>query len=514
MRDSFEDQEWAAMTDASESETKRLREQLQEHEERLRLALQAAKLGAWEHVPNSGVLHWDARCKQILGFAVDRDVAFEDFMAAVHPDDIAGLLSGINKATDPNGSGECSLQYRVRAGGEERWVEAHGRCAFVAGVPKRINGTLLDITERKRSEDALEEAVRRKDEFLALLGHELRNPLAPIRTAVELMRVRYPELAARELDVIERQLRYVTRLVDDLLDISRVTRGTLELKLEVCELATLVREAITMVTPLLESRRHRLEVELAHGVFVDADPLRFTQIVANLLNNAAKFTPAGGAISVRSARNGDFFSLTVTDNGSGIEAHLLDRIFEPFVQGTRAATTQGGLGLGLALVKRLVELHGGSVEATSAGLGQGSTFSVRARIADSAPRSVPARVASEPARVRRILVVDDNEDAAELLGYLLGTLGHTVCVANNGLNALERAAAFAPEVAVVDLGLPLMDGYELAGRLREVCKDEGLRLIALTGYGQPEDRARTRAAGFDAHLVKPVEVAELEAVLG
>jgi PAS domain S-box-containing protein len=498
-------------------ESSRFRQLFLEQGERLRLALDAANLGTWEHVPSSRATYWDERSKVIFGRAPDQAFEFEHYMAALHPDDVASLFAGIAKATDPGGSGECSLQYRIRrADGVERWVEAHGRCTFRDGVPQRINGTLLDITERRQAEEAAREAARRKDEFLALLGHELRNPLAPIVTALELMATAHPQFASREREIVDRQVRHMIRLVDDLLDLPRLTRGTLTLRLEPLALVDAVEQAIEIAGPLFEARNHRLELALPPGLWVSIDPLRFTQLVSNLLTNAAKFTPPGGVVSVRARADGDDAVLEIQDTGIGIAPGDLGSIFEPFIQVARLDDqARNGLGLGLPLVRKLVQLHGGSVDVDSAGLGQGSTFTLRLPRLQSLVIEVPKAVAVAPrASVRRrVLIVDDNEDSAEMLGLLLEQFGHIVRVAHDGPRALLVAAEFEPQVAVLDIGLPVMDGYELAARLLERPSGAGLRLVALTGFGQDRDKERSRAAGFHHHLTKPIDARALEAAL-
>ena len=501
----------------SSAEAKELRLRLQEQEERLRLALQAASLGTWEHVPSTHATYWDSRSKAIFGLEAVEELGFEAFVAAIQPEDREMVFAGMGKASDPAGSGECSLQYRISTrSGAERWVEAHGRCTFLDGVAQRINGTLLDITERKQAEEAIREAARRKDEFLALLGHELRNPLAPIRTALDLMRVRYPEHAVKEREVIERQVQHMMRLVDDLLDLARLSSGSLNLKREPCELLSELQRAIEVASPLFEAKQHRLELDVPGGLFVLVDAVRFTQIVANLLNNAAKFTPSAGRIRLRAKADGAKVTIEVSDDGAGLEPHQLRRIFEPFVQARREdGIAQGGLGLGLSLVRDLVVMHDGTVEAQSDGLGKGSRFVIELPLTQ--PPVESAKTASglheKPTKGLRILVVDDNEDATEMMLLLLKDRGHMVRGANDGLSALAIAAELDPDVAVLDLGLPIMDGYELAARLKEACAPRSIRLIAITGYGQPEDRARTRAAGFELHLVKPVDLQKLEAAL-
>lgn len=494
-----------------------LRQRLLEQDERLRLALDAASLGTWEHVPSSQATYWDDRCKIIFGRAPDDPFEFEDYRTALHPDDAERVFAGITKAMDSASGGECSLQYRIRTpGGVERWVEAHGRCAFVGGVPRRINGTLLDITARRQAEEALLEATRRKDQFLAVLGHELRNPLAPISTALELMRLTQPGYAVREREVIERQVRHMARLVDDLLDLARIARGSITLRREPMALLTAVERASEIASPLFESRRHRLELAVPGELWVDIDPVRFSQVVSNLLTNAAKFTPAGGQVRVSACAEAGEVVLAIEDNGIGIEPRQLEAIFEPFVQGPRQLEqAQGGLGLGLSLVRDIVQLHGGRVAAQSAGLGAGSRFTLR--LPQVAPRVTPRppiveRRLHEAPRLR-VLIVDDNEVSADMLGLLLRELGYVVRVAYDGPRALSLAAELEPDVAVLDIGLPVMDGYELAMRLREAHGARGMRLVALTGYGQDQDVERSKRAGFDRHLVKPIDTNELESAL-
>jgi signal transduction histidine kinase len=367
--------------------------------------------------------------------------------------------------------------------------------------------------------DRLREADRRKDEFLALLAHELRNPLAPIVNAVGVMRLDAglaPELAWCR-DVIDRQSRQLTRLVDDLLDVSRITRGKIRLRPERIDLAQVVDSAVETSRPGIDARGHRLVVRLPEGPLeLDGDPARLTQVVANLLNNAAKFQEDGGLIEVHVDRDGDFALVSVRDHGFGIAPEALKKVFELFTQGERETDrVQGGLGIGLSLVKNLVELHGGFVSAQSAGPGRGSTFVVRLPSLEASRRNgIPAAVAPEdgPEPPLRVLVVDDNEDAADSLAVLLRLRGHDVRVAHDGPRAIELAEEQMPALVLMDLGLPGMDGFEVCRRFRERGWAE-TRIIAMTGYGQERDRQRAREAGFDAHAVKPVEFAELAKLL-
>ena len=357
-----------------------------------------------------------------------------------------------------------------------------------------------------------------------MLGHELRNPLSPILTALQLMKLRGADGSERERTVIERQVTHLTRLVDDLLDVSRIARGKVELKEEVVEMAFVVAKAIEMASPLLEQRTQTLAVDVARrGLAVQGDPTRLSQVVSNLLTNAAKYTPPGGHITVGAELTGGEVVLRVRDTGIGIAADVLPHIFDLFVQERQAIDrSQGGLGLGLTIVRSLVERHRGSVSVHSDGPGRGSEFVIRLPEANAAAEMHRGRhpsrgtaMAVQPAgKGRRILVVDDNEDAAEMLAEALNAKGHVTRVAHDAPDALEVAAGFIPELAFLDIGLPVMDGYELAARLRELPGLSGIRLIAVTGYGQESDRRKSEAAGFQDHLVKPVDLDAVDLVLG
>jgi signal transduction histidine kinase/CheY-like chemotaxis protein len=366
----------------------------------------------------------------------------------------------------------------------------------------------LEATQKTES---LQAASRTKDEFLAMLGHELRNPLAPILTALHLMRGAGEDAFHKERAIIERQTRHLMRLVDDLLDVSRITRGKIMLCRRTVDVASVVAKAVETASPLLEERGHRLTTNVPRaGLSIEGDEHRLAQVVSNLLTNAAKYTPASGSIVVSAGRDGDSVLLSVKDSGLGIDPELLPRVFDQFVQGQRGLDrSEGGLGLGLAIVRSLVEMHRGQVCARSEGRGKGSEFIVRLPWAEGAATersAVPAAQPSQAFRARRVLVVDDNRDAAQTLGEALEEAGHTTRVTFDAPAALRLAEEFQPEVAVLDIGLPVMDGYELGRRLRALPSLGRLRLIALTGYGQDSDRTRSDEAGFDAHLVKPVDV--------
>jgi PAS domain S-box-containing protein len=394
--------------------------------------------------------------------------------------------------------------------------------------------SFVDITDRKRAaEDRMrlletataarieaEAANRAKDEFLAMLGHELRNPLAPILTALELMELRSDEGSRREREIIARQVKHVVTLVGDLLDVSRIARGKVQLDRKPVELVRVIEKGIEAAAPLLEERRHRTRVDVAPGLWIEADETRICQVISNLVTNAAKYTPIGGTITVSAARDDGELAIKVHDTGVGIPPELLPNLFDLFVQGRRTLDrAEGGLGLGLAIVRSLVELHGGTVRARSEGAGRGSEFEVRLPVlasdADvSERRKTPAAGTPDVLRDKRVLVVDDNVDAADLLSDALEGLGYQTRTAYDGPSALEAAAAFDPDIALLDIGLPAMDGYELARRLRgRPPSAKPLCLIALTGYGRDSDRTQTRAAGFDHHMVKPIDIAGLDAAL-
>jgi len=386
---------------------------------------------------------------------------------------------------------------------------------------ERANRSLLsEVAERARAEQALKEADRHKDEFLAMLAHELRNPLAPILNAVQLMRMKPiadPQLSWSR-DVIERQLSHLTRLVDDLLDVARITRGRINLSQEPTELAVLIARAVETVQPLIQARGHEFTSEIpAATLRINADPLRLTQAFGNVLGNAAKYTERGGRISLTVCRQGTDVEIRVRDTGVGIPAEQLPRIFDLFTQ-VRSDHSQSGLGIGLALVRRLLQMHGGTITAHSEGPGQGTEFLIRLPLlletAHSAngEKSTTATDDAPPVR-RRILVADDNADALETLATVLELGGHEVFSAANGSLALESAERHLPEVALLDIGMPLLDGYEVARRIRAQAWGKRITLVALTGWGQDSDRRRSQEAGFDSHLVKPLDLDKLTQLL-
>jgi signal transduction histidine kinase len=387
---------------------------------------------------------------------------------------------------------------------------------------ERANRSLQsEVAERARAEQALKEADRHKDEFLAMLAHELRNPLAPILSAVQLMRMKPvadPQLSWSR-DVIERQLSHLTRLVDDLLDVARITRGKINLSREPIELGALIARAVETVQPLIQERGHQFTCEIPDGTLrVDADPLRLTQAFGNVLGNAAKYTERGGRISLGVCRQGSEVEIQVRDNGIGIPAEVLPRIFDLFTQlDGRSDHPHSGLGIGLALVRRLLQMHGGTIAAHSEGAGLGSEFVIRLPLLLEATQSGDGRASTAtedaPPVRRRILVADDNADALQTLATVLELGGHEVFSAANGSLALESAERHLPEVALLDIGMPLLDGYEVARRIRAQAWGKRITLVALTGWGQDSDRRRSQEAGFDSHLVKPLDLAKLTQLL-
>jgi PAS domain S-box-containing protein len=429
----------------------------------------------------------------------------------MHPDEAGAYLAEFITCVSEQRVFNARVRVK-RADGQWRWLESWGRPRFTADHEFRgFVGSSADITDRIEAEEALRESDRRKDEFLAVLGHELRNPLAPLRTSVELMeRARdHPELADSALAIMKRQISHLIRMTDDLLDVSRISRGIVELQRAPIDLHAVVDVAIEQLAPLMEAHRHELIIEHAPDPLpIDGDLERLTQVVGNLLANAARYSDAGATTVVRTGvTNGEAW-LRVRDSGFGIPPEQLQSIFEMFTQVPehRAAVGGGGLGIGLALARQLASLHGGSIEAHSEGLGRGSEFVVRLPLARSVsdtsrdPEQGDAR--GEP---RRVLVVDDNVDAAECMRTALVFNGHTVRAVYDGPQALQAVREFRPEVVLLDIGLPRMDGYEVARRLRSLAAGKELFLVALTGWGQPEDKSRAAEAGFDEHLTKPVE---------
>ncbi|MED5618921.1 hybrid sensor histidine kinase/response regulator [Ideonella sp. BN130291] len=463
-----------------------------------------------------GTILWANRAElDLLGYAPEEYIGHH--ISEFHAD-----TPGIQRILQRLRSGETLLdepaQLRCKDG-SIRHVCIHSNACFDGDELRYTRCFTRDVTaqlraaqEREQLLRELEAASRAKDEFLAMLGHELRNPLSPIVTALQLMKMRGDSTTTREQAIIERQVDHLTRLVDDLLDVSRITTGKVELRRQPVEMAEVLMKAVEMASPLLEQRRQRFTMDVPpDGLRCDGDPVRLAQVVSNLLTNAARYTPEAGDVHLQARREGERVVVTVQDNGIGISPEMLPQLFDMFFQGRRGIERkEGGLGLGLALVKSLVEMHGGEVHAHSEGPGRGSCFTVRLPLerrgtARGATQALHAAHAGAEAGGARVLVVDDNLDAAELLGQLLAAEGHRVKVVNDPAAALEALDGFTPDVALLDIGLPVMDGYELAIQLRGRLQGAPCQLVAVTGYGQPADRARSERAGFDAHLVKPLD---------
>ncbi len=501
------------------SVAKRAEEVLRVRERLLRLASAAARIGAFDWTVETDQNTWSVELESMYGL---RPGAFGGTRAhweeLLHPEDRPGAVAKLEEALE---SGE-PVEHEWRAvwpDGSVHWLFARFQAVKdQSGKALRLNGVNLEITGRKEMEMALLAADRHKDEFLAMLAHELRNPLAAISVASELLArtVRDDASSQTVAGMMKRQVKQLTRLVDDLLDVSRITQGRIQLQNGVVDLAAVITQALETVEPQLREKRHELSATALsyQPLYVMGDLARLVQCVGNILTNAIKYTAPGGRISIRTGADESSVSIEVSDTGTGIPEELLPRVFDLFVQSERTLDrSQGGLGIGLAVVKRLAQMHGGDVFGRSAGLGQGSTFEIRL------PRlTKPVAETAEPAATckmepRRVLIVDDNVDAANALSMLLSAQGHEAQVAYSAQEALARSEEFKPDIGILDIGLPEISGYELAKQLRAKPQFKELRLVALTGYGQAEDRQRALSAGFDDHLVKPVEMAALERTL-
>ena len=442
------------------------------------------------------------------------ETSFDWLSTYVHPDDHAVVTSAIQEAI--RNKSIFQLEYRVlRKDGSVGWTVSRAVPIFdAAGQVTEWFGAATDVTERKVAEQALRDADRQKDEFLATLAHELRNPLAPIMNALHVMQRAQgdPVLIEQGRAMMERQAIHMARLVDDLLDVSRITRGKLELKTERVELALIIQQAIETCRTFLDNQKHDLVVKLpTEPVYLQGDPVRLTQVFGNILNNACKYTEPGGRIELEARRQGSDAVVTVTDSGLGISPDMLKKVFELFTQvDASIERAQGGLGIGLSLVKRLVDLHGGTVTASSRGLGHGSSFVVRLPVLIDASASATSKPKLDAdVTGQRILVVDDNRDSATSLAMLLRLSGNTTELAHDGLEAVAKAESYRPEVILLDIGLPEMNGYDVCRTIRAQPKGKEIVIVALTGWGQDDDRRQSHEAGFDGHMVKPVDYGAL-----
>jgi PAS domain S-box-containing protein len=495
------------------ADRRRAEEALRRSEEHRRLILESVKDYAIFTLDVRGrVSSWNPGAERVLGYAED-EIVGRPCAAIFTPEDVARGEPDAEIARAATEGRSEDERWHVRKDGTRFWAGGVVRPLLDEGGALRgFVKVMHDMTERKRAEEALREADRRKDDFLAMLAHELRNPLSAINNAIQLARrsvkVEHQEWAK---DVIGQQVKHLARLIDDLLDVSRITRGKIQLRVEPHDAAAIVRGAVESVRPAFEARRHRLSVSVAAGPLpVEADATRMEQVFVNLLSNAAKYTEEGGRVAIDARREGPEVVVRVRDDGIGIEPEMLARIFEPFVQAEQAIDrSQGGLGVGLTLARRLVEMHGGTLAASSAGRGLGSEFTVRLPLSGAAaatPDAGDPRAGAADPQGPRVLIVDDNVESAECLATLLNMVGYDAQTAFDGRSALEAAMIDRPEIVLLDIGLPGMDGYELAATLRRDRRLEDALLIAITGYGQDEDRRRSAEAGFNHHLVKPVDV--------
>ncbi|TCS35181.1 PAS domain S-box-containing protein [Paucimonas lemoignei] len=442
-----------------------------------------------------------------------------DWLEPIHPDDRIRVATAFSRFCE---SGMFEEEYRlVRPDGQITWIRDRG-FPVRDDDPNEVRVARIsqDITTSKDAEERLQQADRKKDEFLATLAHELRNPLAPIRNAVELMAIISPQASTSEQrarEVILRQTNHLVRLVDDLLDVSRITHGKVTLRQAPVELKEFVKPAIETAGPIIEARRHEFDAQLpTENVWVQGDAVRLSQVIANLLTNAAKFTPAGGHIVLSAVHSAGKLVLSVTDDGIGVDPQRMQHIFDLFAQAGHAPDrAQDGLGIGLSLVRKLVELHGGTVEVDSKGIGQGSRFTVTLPTilpAEAEPEAKKSNQDVSRSQVRNVLVVDDNVDAANTLSALIRSDGHQCTVANDGPSAIELAKKIHPDIAILDIGLPGMSGYDVANAIKTNPALRSVYLVALSGYGQVHDKQRAADAGFNQHLIKPINLDALKSL--
>jgi PAS domain S-box-containing protein len=499
------------------TERRQHEEELRVSEERFRLLVENVRDYAIFMLDVDGTVRsWNAGAQALKGYTASEIIGRHFSVFYTPQDQVDGKPAAELRAAKANGRVEDE-GWRVRKDGTVFWANVvittiYGRSGELIGFAK----VTRDLTEHHRLEQ-LERSSRRMSEFLAMLAHELRNPLAPIRNAVTVMQLEtLTSPALRNCrDIIDRQLTHMTRLVDDLLDAGRLTTGKIKLRKERVRVAEVVSRSVETARPLIEARHHTLSIELPEQpVYVDGDSTRLSQIVQNLLINAAKYTPDGGHIVVKVAASGGFAAIAVSDNGRGISAVDLENIFNLFMQGENGRPDESGLGIGLTLARSLAELHGGTIEAQSPGPGQGSTFVLRLPAVEVAPSEgmTQTHPGARP-EGRRVMVVDDNRDSADTTTAILRLLGHQVECAYSGQSALDLARHFLPAVVLLDLAMPGMSGFETLRRMRAQPGTEQVFAVAMTGFGGGEDKLRSEAAGFDAHVTKPVDLSALVALL-
>ena len=495
-------------------------------EERLRLAMEATDFGTFEWDIGPDRVTCSPNVKRLFGFSSGQLLVLEDVLARIHPEDREAVRATIRAAMDSAGRRTYAGEFRtVPVDGHIGWIDARGAVLFkqLGKGPQCMVGIVVDITQRKEREQQLHQtalelgtANRVKDEFMATLAHELRNPLTPIRNGLEILELTglADPTQRRACSVMARQLRHLVHLVDDLLDVNRITQRRLRLKREIVSIRRIIDNAVETILPQIDAAQHRLRTDIPDApILLEADPVRISQAVGNLLANSARYTPAGGEIQLRVRLQGAEVEIEVRDNGVGMSAGLLPRVFDMFNQGDRMGRrSEAGLGIGLALTKALVEMHQGRIEAHSDGLNQGSSFKlwfpvIGAR--EDQPVAPPLPTRAPAAIRRRVLIVDDDADAADSTAALLGLMGHEAHEARDGAHAVQAAQAFEPDLILMDIGMPGMDGHEAARRIRDLSLTRRPLIVALTGWGQESDQGRSADAGFDAHLLKPVDLSAL-----
>jgi len=510
--------------------------ELRTSEERLRLAKAAAGLGLHDFDIATHTIEWDERTRELWGVAEGQPITYELWLNGVHPEDRDAADDAVRRALDGNGDGDFFAEYRVvnRKDGVTRWVEATGRTAFENGEPIRLVGLVRDVTERKNAEEKLREAHRAKQAFLATLGHELRSPLAAIRSAADVLedpRAQANPARVREMTrIIDRQVFRLARMTGDLLDLGRISRRKMKMVREPLDLVPLVREAMERSLPGFADKALKLSATLPdRPLMIEADPIRLEQALEALLHNAFKFSPQDGEVRVRVTMGQEEAVLRIADRGKGISADRLPHIFEMFAQGEEPpGRGSGGLGIGLFLARSVIELHGGTIEARSEGPDEGSEFTVRLPAveeeigsgrAPGEPSEDPGEPSLEPrpkakqSDGRRIVVAEDHADSLHVLAMVLSMKGHEVETAMNGADALSKVREIRPDAVLLDIGMPVMDGYEVAREIRSQPWGKDLLLVAMTGWGQEKDKRRAYEAGFDTHLTKPVDLKVLQKVL-
>ncbi|MEN9846120.1 MAG: Autoinducer 2 sensor kinase/phosphatase LuxQ [Pseudomonadota bacterium] len=504
------------------SERVRAQEQIARDRRRLELALEAGELGFWDWNIKTGEVQFGGQWAHMLGYELNEiEPHVRAWERLVHPEDMPAIQIALQRHME-GAAPVYETEHRLKhKNGSWIWVLDRGRIIErdKEGNATRAIGIHANMTFQRAIREQLREADRRKDEFLATLAHELRNPLAPIRTGLAIMK-RDPAspTATHAREIMERQLSHMVRLIDDLLDVSRITLGRLQLKKENVELRTVIETAVEASKPAIEAGHHTLEVSLPEEkIWMYADPTRLSQTISNLLNNAAKYTPDHGRIELRARLTNTSLEVAVQDNGLGIPPEMKDQVFQLFGQINRTLDrAQGGLGIGLALVRNLVELHGGTITAESEGQGRGSTFTIALPSSLITSTSLPDRAAVQPTvqgPSQRVLIVDDNTDAAHSLSMLAELLGHSTDVAFTGPEALTKLSSFKPDIIFLDIGLPGMNGFEVVQTIKRLHPHPPPFVVALTGWGTEETKQKGRESGFDEHLTKPVEIATVERIL-